>query len=578
MSNDFRKQLVKDDLLMVSSEVAYSVFSGGQNKTTQVYTAISKSTSSISYNIQVGSETQILDRKLQMRNTYRLKLTGSVPDGQYLFDWGKNAALAPFPCNQSFQNVSVSINNSTVNSNVQDLLPMILKQLTKEELSYYSSTTPVCADMYASYDDAENTLNSPFGDFTQSDYVSPNGAWVLDNVEGNTKNETGAPRVTDVYVTFTTVEPIFISPFLYGLSASNSQGVYGLQSLAFNFNLASNANRVFRTTKTLTSCTIAEVVKSEMILNYITPHPSELLPATNVLPFYNMPIYKDVVQLEIPAGVVNATTGLISAGSAKIVSPSLSLNMIPDRMYVFVRKLNRTASDPDAFLPISDISLQVFNQAGILASATQQDIYRYARESGYTGTYLDFSGRAVKYSAPVAVGANVHAPRVIRTSGSILCLEFGRHIPLESWYAPGSLTNTSLQYTITVNNYTANAITTGTHELVLVVQNSGIMTVSKGTSSEYLGILSKSDVLDTLQQEPMSQSEIGRLLGSGFMDKLKSTVMKYAPKVLPIARNLLEKSDNPNAQKAGNILKAVGYGQTGAGDSGGARSRLAMRT
>jgi hypothetical protein len=103
------------------------------------------------------------------------------------------------------------------------------------------------------------------------------------------------------------------------------------------------------------------------------------------------------------------------------------------------------------------------------------------------------------------------------------------------------------------------------------------MTISKGTSSEYLGILSKSDVLDTLQQEPTSQSDIGRVIGSGMLDKLKSAVVKYAPKVLPVARAFLEKSDNPNMKKAGDVLKMAGYGQTGAGETGG-RSRLQMRT
>jgi hypothetical protein len=54
MSADFTKVLIKDDRLMVSPEISFGVFSGGQNITTQVYSAISKSTSSISYNIQVG--------------------------------------------------------------------------------------------------------------------------------------------------------------------------------------------------------------------------------------------------------------------------------------------------------------------------------------------------------------------------------------------------------------------------------------------------------------------------------------------------------------------------------------------
>ena len=560
MSSEIRKVLIKDDLLAgITDQVAYGVYTSGQTKTTQVFTAISKSTSQISYNINVGSETQVLDRKLQMRNTYKIRVKGTVAGGAgRLLEFGKNAALAAFPVNQSFQTVNCSINNSTVQSNVSDVLPLILKQMTKEDLAFYSSTSPVVSDYYADYANAVNSTNSPFGDYTQSDYVSPNGAFVLDAVTGNTAAD-GA-KIIDI--TFTTVEPVFISPFLWGLNTSNNQGMYGLSSLSFNFNLASNANRVFRSAKPNLTCELVEVIKSEMILNFITPHPSELLPSTNVLPFYTMPIYKDVVQTVIPAN-----------GSAKIVSPSLTLNMIPDRMFIQVRKLNRTINDPDFALPINDISLQVFNQSGILASSTISDLYRYSRESGYTGTFLDWNGLATKNDGPA------DEPTRIRTSGSYLSLEFARHIPVESWYAPGSLTNTSLQYSISVRNDTANPINAGEYELVLVVQNSGVMTISRGQSSEYLGLLSRADVLDALQQEPVSQSELGRVIGSGFLDKLKSAVVKYAPKVLPVARQLLEKSDNPNLKKAGDVLKMAGYGQSGSGESGGRMgSRLAMRT
>jgi hypothetical protein len=187
----------------------------------------------------------------------------------------------------------------------------------------------------------------------------------------------------------------------------------------------------------------------------------------------------------------------MSAGATvKLQSPTLSLNMIPDKVFIFVCKLNELANDPDVFLPITNISLQVFNQAGILSSSTQQDLFRMSKEAGYEGTWLDFTGRALKVN-------DADNPQYIRTSGSVLTLEFGKHIPLqESYYSAGSLCNLSLQYSIDVVNYGAD-IPSNTYELVLAVMNSGIMTIEKGTSQEFMGILSKAMFLIPFLKNPI---------------------------------------------------------------------------
>ena len=51
-SADFEKICVQDDLLLTTDKVRYAVFKGAQNITPSQYEAISKSTSSITFNIQ----------------------------------------------------------------------------------------------------------------------------------------------------------------------------------------------------------------------------------------------------------------------------------------------------------------------------------------------------------------------------------------------------------------------------------------------------------------------------------------------------------------------------------------------
>jgi hypothetical protein len=54
MSNDFKKVLVKDDRIAgITDQITYSVNKGGQNMTASQFQAISQSTSSHTYNIQV---------------------------------------------------------------------------------------------------------------------------------------------------------------------------------------------------------------------------------------------------------------------------------------------------------------------------------------------------------------------------------------------------------------------------------------------------------------------------------------------------------------------------------------------
>lgn len=54
MSQDFKKQLVKDDRLNVTDAVSYAIVKGGQNMTAAQFVAVSQTPSSVSFNIQVN--------------------------------------------------------------------------------------------------------------------------------------------------------------------------------------------------------------------------------------------------------------------------------------------------------------------------------------------------------------------------------------------------------------------------------------------------------------------------------------------------------------------------------------------
>ncbi len=80
-----------------------------------------------------------------------------------------------------------------------------------------------------------------------------------------------------------------------------------------------------------------------------------------------------------------------------------------------------------------------------------------------------------------------------------------------------------------------------------------------GSCSTYIGALTKSDVLETAAMEPYSRSDVHRLIGGSFFDKVKSVFGKVAR----VAKPLMGLIPHPAAQLASKGLGALGYGTTG---------------
>ena len=60
----------------------------------------------------------------------------------------------PFPLHSLISVMSCTINNNTINLNVQDALPLTLLMVDPEEFSEYDSMTPTALDFLANYEDA----------------------------------------------------------------------------------------------------------------------------------------------------------------------------------------------------------------------------------------------------------------------------------------------------------------------------------------------------------------------------------------------------------------------------------------
>jgi len=558
MSSDFKKVLVKDDRLMVTDSLNYAVYKGGQNVVSLVSGKVAESTSSVTFNTQIPSEQTIVDRHLFL-DTSSL-VTFSTSQAVKLV-YGNNISLAPFPFQQGVTTTQTTINNNVTSIYTRDVLPFILRSNDSRELQKGLSSCPTMPDKLARYADG---LNGPdgqnpynvLGNFVNSvdsDILS-NGAYAgfgpalpgnttlanlqnlaqefsvtlfyFDGANFQQQNPVTPVASSSWALAFQTVEPVICQPFIFSNPISNKQGIYGLQTIQLQMNLG-DANRVFRCSGldyitqvpigqppvpiVVSNARFASVKNSKLIYKFLTPHPSDLMPARNVIPLLTYDRYFST-----------ATNQAIPVASKAIVSSNTyNLTQIPDKICVFFRKRLSTQSptDPDVVPVITNISINFNNNSGILASSTTQDLFRYSVEAGSNQSYQEFIGQAYGKDS-----------QVIPTVGSYLMLDFATVINLiEDYYAPGSLGNFQLQFNTTVYNQTGAEIPASGLEMVLVVINSGVMVTERGQTSTYTGILTKQDVLDASQQTPLSITDVSRIVGSGHQDRGRALPLSVKP-------------------------------------------------
>jgi hypothetical protein len=537
MSTDFRKVLVKDDRLIVSDQVSYAVLKGGQNMTAQQFNAIgSNFTSSINFNLQIPSQETIVSRNVLMKGTLEFSITGATQPSaaaasdqvsglNFLFHYGGTDCFGPMVFNQLITTQQYTINNTTVSQNTRDILAVILRIHDKRWLARYNGMTPIMYDTYSKLPGMVfagtllNVINNPAGGFPNNGMdndLLTRGSFPLKSLipadaglpNYSPQNGPGAGALRTITVQVEVTEPVLISPFTF--AGDDSCGFYGIQNLSAVINLDQSANTAIRFFNSINRhvappvVRLVQVIKPQLLFQLLTPHASDMLPARNVVPYYELPRYIQTC----PAFPEQATQ--------VITSQSLQLNMIPDKLIISVGKpvSARTCADGDAWLSISGITINWNNTSGILSSATAQDLWRMSVENGSNQSWHEFLGYGQNFPNAITSSAGAGALTYSTLCGSVLILEFGKDIQLsEDYYAPGSLGNFQLQFNVTVTNASQGAAAAGDYQLLTIIQNSGVFSIERGVSSSYLGVLTKSDVLEASRQEATSYSNGLRMVG-----------------------------------------------------------------
>lgn len=566
---DFDTVLITDSRIeQITDRCTFGIKSGASSSTYQSFEAVSKSTNTITHNVNVPSESIVVDRNISILTQMTFKFSYTVPavaqnvpnnDAErtktcpFLFS---GVFVNSFPFNSLVNTIQCNINNTSLSINLNDLKPFLIQLMDKQELQKYNGLCPTLDPIWLP---SSTTAKSVSGSSSNIDvdkkfkdsYINSlygNGSLriisvtrVGDNVENVsysvandafievTTNGSGSiAHTTEYVVVIETVEPIMISPFIFnGNSQYNNAGLVGINTFNMVFNLDNSLSRLFRfniatnANIIVPSITLNEIGKSQIQCCFLSLQPSQLIQSKNSVPYIDYPRY-----------ITTFNSSILANNQATIISNSLQLNQIPDYLLIGVRTKTVNASNPIKFIPISQVNINFNNVSGLLSSATEYDLYKMSVKNGLQKSWPEYTGYAVENLELAAGVVKNITIKHLPTSGSIVVIDPSLDLSLPDFYSNGSIGVFSLQVSVVVNNRTSVNIDAGSLELVIVCCNAGIFNTVQGSSNTNSGVLNKEIVMNTKSQQSqnsMSSSLYQRLVGGSLSNSIGSAMRKIAP-------------------------------------------------
>jgi hypothetical protein len=254
-------------------------------------------------------------------------------------------------------------------------------------------------------------------------------------------------------------------------------------------------------------------------------------------------------------------SSLAANASTTILSSNLQLNAVPEKILVFCREntANLTYTSSDVALALTGISINFNNQSGLLASATQLDLFQMSKSNGLQDDWELFSGLSGSLGT------------VVGTSGSFLMLRFGKDISLPSDCWPGKVGAFNLQLTATVKNVNQSASITNPTLYIITFTNQKLQISEGGAVQTILGI---SESEKSQATEYVQFSKVKKHYGGSFGDFM-SKVGSFLKPVLDGLRSTKAVSTiaslipHPAAQLVGQAASRMGFGGIQGGIQGG---------
>jgi len=521
---------VKETVTDVASQRSYAVVQGVQNINYQSFQSTSATNSQIQHSIQVPSRSTIVDRNIMVETSATFLFTGADQGGP-LLELGTNDGLACFPLSRVCETFQGQIDQAQISNRMGDVMQAFQRYALRRHLINSDlSGAPSMSDQFADLGDwtflggAKNPL-AQSGDNT---FQEPRGSFAGLTVISNTN--------TAAEVRATWVEPVFCAPFLYG--GKKESGIYGVQNIQLTYNLG-DLTRMWShasTGKTLSSIS-ATITGARSLVAFLTAQPTSVLPRQCVWGYHDATPTITQISSSFPGRTLVGDL-IVPGAASQVQATTITLNHIPQRLYIFARKRKNTltVADSDVFAGITNLSLQVGNSPVKLSGATQHQLHKISVNNGLEMSFTQFS----------------------RQVGSVICLDFVKDLGLDPGTAPGVSANVTLQVQATLQNLNPNVQFFDLYVLPIVC---GSLSMVDSFFTIGLGLITGAEALMASQQSDHHlPSDVGRMEGEGFLDDLW-TGLKSVPKfawdhrkdIVDVAKGALE------------MKKALGYGIVGDG-------------
>jgi len=527
---------VIDPIIHIDSSRSYNVLSGPRELQWKPNISTNYASSQVSFSVPPPSEQTVVDRSIKQKWSVLFVLQGVGLNGGNLvnFDSG-TIALRKSPIASCISTQSVTLNNTAVSNNVQDLVdPMFKYSISKDEQNGSLSESPDMDDQFQNYNDGLGWSRNPLSLYGGNVDQQTRGAFNFTGGSSpslvvNYNNNTGASFV------YTVTENIFLDPFTFG--DYDASGFVGLRNMDFTFTIG-NLSRMLSINSSAGSITnLTAQFNSAPVLLFKYATLNELVQPFESNKPYVYP-YNNVTRYATPSG-----SSLSSNAQLTLTSNNLQINSIPQRLYIFVRDQNQslTYNSSDVYCVLENLNITWQNRNGLLASATKQDLYNICARNGCKQSWAQWS----------------------QYQGSIMAVDMGRDIGMDPLEAPGLLGNFQLTVTATVTNCNqSNSLVNPT--LYIISVEAGTFTIVNGTSVPMIGVLSRQDILSSQASQMLDFNTHKNIYGGSIFSTLRNfgeNVYNGVKNNLPFIRKVSAAVKPFLPAGAESALSAIGLGR-----------------
>jgi hypothetical protein len=461
-----------DPKLETISEAQYAIFKGCSDILEKPFSTNSANDSSFQFYTPPPNPNIIVNRRVKCRIPFAQATITATNLGATCLLQSGYFGLREAPVSSVLTTLESKFNSNQNVVQMSDIIHALLKYNTCSALiEGHLSTSTFYPDQSQNYSDLIGASSNPLGSYV--DYIKgaqhQRGCWNMQIV-------TNTP--TSATFTFSISENLFLSPYHYGIN-DNVAGFRGIQTIDTTFTFGNLSRMICYVNPDIEnisnvniSVTFGAMPQPQLLFEYLTPRQEMMIPAS-VPAQYGM--------YRIDRYPTNGATAAPNANQI-IVSNNIQLDQIPEILYIYCRENNNnlTPFDTDCFYQINSVNITLNGKNGILASATQEQLYDISVKNGLEMSYVEFSGGPV----PLAVSTANPLGTLIGTVGSVICLRFGEDIPLNSG-APGMATNMMMQVNVGVTNI--NQTETTNPVLYLVTVKASVLEFLNTSSSLFQG-------------------------------------------------------------------------------------------